>query len=118
MRQSELDFFKKMLEVRKVQIIKNINGVQAEMGQLREEELYDDADYAVMSNNNLVENAISEQQGKELSEIEVSLSKIAHGIYGKCEMCEELISIARLKVKPHAKYCIDCREIAEKQHLK
>ena len=115
MRQSELDFFKKMLEVRKVQIIRNINGVQEEMGQLREEELHDDADFAVMSNNNLVENAISEQQGKELREIEVSLHKIALNGYGKCEMCEELISIPRLKVKPHAKYCIDCREIAEKK---
>ena len=115
MRQSELDFFKKMLEVRKVQIIKNINGVQEEMGQLRDEELHDDADFAVMSNNNLVENAISEQQGKELREIEVSLYKITQNGYGRCEMCEEMISIPRLKVKPHAKYCIDCREIAEKK---
>lgn len=118
MRQSELDFFKKMLEVRKVQIIRNITGVQEEMGQLRQEELHDDADFAVMSNNNLVENAISEQQGKELREIEVSLHKITQAAYGRCEMCEELISIPRLKVKPHAKYCIDCREIAEKQNSK
>lgn len=107
-----------MLEVRKVQIIRNINGVQEEMGLLREEELHDDADFAVMSNSNIVENAISEQQTKELREIEVSLLKISQGIYGKCEMCEDLISIARLKVKPHAKYCIDCREIAEKQNTK
>jgi DnaK suppressor protein len=117
-RESELEFFKKMLEVRKVQIIRNITGVQEELGMLREEELHDDADFAVMSNSNIVENAISEQQTKELGEIEVSLQKITQGIYGRCEMCEELISIPRLKVKPHAKYCIDCREIVEKQNKK
>lgn len=118
MKQSELDFFKNILEVRKVQIIKNINGVQEEIGMLRQEQLNDDADHAVMSNSNIVENAITEQQTKELREIEVSLHKINQGIYGRCEMCEELISIPRLKVKPHAKYCIDCREIVEKQNLK
>ena len=118
MRQSELEFFKKMLETRKIQIIKNIIDVEAEMGMLRQEELYDDADYAVMSHNNLVESAIGEQQHKELREIEISLQKILKCKYGRCEMCEELISIPRLKVKPHAKYCIDCREIAEKQESK
>ena len=118
MRQSELDFFKKMLETRKLQIIKNIHGVEEEMGFLREEQLHDDADFAVMSNSNLVETAIGEQQRKELGEIEVSLHKIQNKTYGRCEMCEELISIPRLKVKSHAKYCIDCREIVEKQQSK
>ncbi len=118
MRQSELDFFKKMLETRKTQIVKNIHGVEEEMGMLRLEELHDDADYAVMNNNNLVETAIGEQQQKELREIEVSLHKILTQSYGRCEMCEEIISIPRLKVKPHAKYCIDCREIAEKKEIR
>ena len=31
-----------------------------------------------------------------------------------CEMCEEEISMARLRAKPTAKYCIVCREIIEK----
>ncbi|WP_345991520.1 RNA polymerase-binding protein DksA [Sulfurimonas sp. HSL-1716] len=118
MRQSELDFFKKMLETRRAQIVKNILGVEEEMGMLRQEELHDDADYAVMNNNNLVESAIGEQQNKELREIEISLHKIFTQSYGRCEMCEELINIHRLKVKPHAKYCIDCREIAEKKDTK
>ena len=40
--------------------------------------------------------------------------KIANKTYGICDMCEEEIGIPRLKVKPHAKYCIACREIIEK----
>ena len=30
-------------------------------------------------------------------------------------MCEDEISIDRLKAKPQARYCITCREIIEKQ---
>jgi DnaK suppressor protein len=30
-------------------------------------------------------------------------------------MCEEEINPARLEIKPFAKYCIDCREIVEKE---
>jgi DnaK suppressor protein len=63
-----------------------------------------------------VDNAIGSQQQVELMEIETALAKINNGQYGICEMCEEEIGFQRLKVKPHAKYCIDCREIAEKNN--
>ena len=62
----------------------------------------------------MIESAIVMQQEKELREIDVTLGKIATGNYGICEMCEDPIGFQRLKVKPHAIYCIDCREIVEK----
>ncbi len=114
MRHSELDFFKDMLLARKEQIKKNISGVQEEMSQMQGLELNDEGDYASASNSNLVETAIGSQQHTELLEIDLALAKIKEKSYGICDMCEEEIGIQRLKVKPHAKYCIDCREIAEK----
>ena len=114
MQQSELKYFKEILESRKAQIIKNIRGVNAELDELNSLELNDEADYASVDNSSMVESAIVKQQEQELREIEVALSKIASGEYGICEMCEEPIGFQRLKVKPHAKYCIDCREIIEK----
>ena len=114
MRESELKFFEETLLARKEQIEKNIHGVEQEMDQLRGLELNDEGDYASVSNDNMVENAIGTQQEMELHEIELALVKIKNGAYNVCEMCEEPIGIQRLKVKPHAKYCIDCREIAEK----
>ncbi len=116
MRENELHYFEEILLSRKEQIQKNIMGVEAEMDQLRGLELNDEGDYASVSNDNMVENAIGNQQGLELTEIELAISKIKNGQYGICEMCEEDIGVHRLKVKPHAKYCIDCREIAEKNH--
>jgi DnaK suppressor protein len=115
MRNSELKFFVDMLESRKEQIQKNISGVEKELQELNSLELNDEADHASVSNDNLREVAIGQQQELELIEIQVALGKIKDKQYGICEMCEEDISIQRLKVKPHAKYCIDCREIIEKQ---
>jgi DnaK suppressor protein len=112
--ESELNYFKEILESRKEQIIKNITGVNAELAELSSLELSDEGDHASMNNNSMVESAIVSQQQRELREIEVTLGKIIKGDYGICEMCEDPIGFQRLKVKPHAIYCIDCREIVEK----
>ena len=114
MRENELHYFEEILLTRKTQIIKNIAGVESEMNQLRELELNDEGDYASVSNDNMVENAIGSQQMKELNEIEAALYKIKNKQYGICDMCEDEIGFQRLKVKPHAKYCIVCRSIIEK----
>jgi len=114
LQQSELNYFKDILLSRKEQITKNIYGVNAELDQLSSLELNDEGDHAAVNNNSMIESAIVQQQTKELREIEVTLGKIANGDYGVCEMCEDDIGFQRLKVKPHAIYCIDCREIVEK----
>ena len=116
MQNSELDYFKEILESRKEQINKNIRGVNDELDQLSSLELNDEGDHASVNNNSMVESAIVQQQEQELREINVTLGKIANGDYGICEMCEDDIGFQRLKVKPHAIYCIDCREIVEKSN--
>ena len=114
MQQSELNYFKEILESRKEQIVKNISGVNDELDQLNSLELNDEGDHAAVNNNSMIESAIVHQQEQELREINVVLGKISTNEYGTCEMCEDPIGFQRLKVKPHAIYCIDCREIVEK----
>lgn len=114
MQESELNYFKEMLESRKTQILKNISDVNNELDQLSSLELNDEGDHASVDNDSMVESAIITQQQEELKEINKSLEKIANKEYGRCEMCEDLIGFQRLKVKPHAHYCITCREIIEK----
>ncbi len=116
MQASELNYFKEILESRKEQIQKNICSVNSELNQLSNLELSDEGDHASVNNNSMVESAIVQQQAQELEEIEKALGKIANGEYGICEMCEDDIGFQRLKVKPHAIYCIDCREIVEKSN--
>ncbi|MCK4737457.1 MAG: RNA polymerase-binding protein DksA [Sulfurimonas sp.] len=114
MQDSELSYFKEILESRQVQIVKNISGVNDELDQLNSLELNDEGDHASVDNSSMIESAIVQQQEQELREINVTLGKISVGDYGVCEMCEDPIGFQRLKVKPHAIYCIDCREIVEK----
>jgi len=114
LQESELNYFKETLESRNEQIVKNITDVNNELAQLNSLELNDEGDHASVNNNSMVESAIVHQQEQELKEINIALGKIATGDYGTCEMCEDDIGFQRLKVKPHAIYCIDCREIVEK----
>ena len=116
MQKSELDYFKSILLSRKEQIEKNLFGVQEEISELQRQELNDEGDHAAANSDSLVESAIITQQQKELEEINNALKKIENGEYGICEMCEDPIGFQRLKVKPHAVYCIDCREIVEKSN--
>ena len=114
MHANEIEYFEEILRSRQEQIVKNITTVESELDQLQDMELNDEGDYASANNDHIVENAIGNQQDLELHEIEAALARIKETNYGICEMCEEPIGIHRLKVKPHAKYCIDCREIVEK----
>lgn len=118
MQKSELDYFKNILKSRKEQILKNLSNVKDEVSDLKYQDLNDEGDFASANSNSLIESAIITQQEKELQEIEKALSKIENGGYGICEMCEDHIGFQRLKVKPHAVYCIDCREIIEKSNQK
>ena len=98
MQESELNYFKEILESRRDQITKNISGVNDELDQLNSLELNDEGDYAAVNNNSMVESAIVQQQAQELEEINVTLGKISDREYGICEMCEDLIGFQRLKV--------------------
>ncbi|NPA13352.1 MAG: RNA polymerase-binding protein DksA [Aquificae bacterium] len=50
---------------------------------------------------------------KLLKRIEYTLRKIEAGTYGICEMCGQQIPYPRLKARPVAKLCIQCKEIEE-----
>ncbi len=111
----ELNYFKKILEDRKEQILKNIRGVYDKLNQLGSCELNDEGDHVAVTNNSRIDDIIIRQQQQELYQINTALNKIESGGYGSCEMCGVDIGSQRLEVKPHAIYCIDCREIVEKE---
>ncbi|MCH9814576.1 MAG: RNA polymerase-binding protein DksA [Epsilonproteobacteria bacterium] len=114
MEEKEYIYFKEELEGRKKKILKIVTDNEKEIKALSTTEANDEADYATISTDSAIEQAINNQQLTELKDIEYALFKIENKTYGICEMCEDPIGIQRLKVKPQAKYCIVCREIVEK----
>ncbi|MCF6201884.1 MAG: RNA polymerase-binding protein DksA [Hydrogenimonas sp.] len=115
MRDNDIEYFKQMLENRREQIVKNIMGSSKELDELHQNhDVMDEGDFASVSTDNMINEEILSSQQRELEEIDQALEKIKRGSFGICEMCEEPIGMQRLKVKPFAKYCIACRQIAEK----
>ena len=113
-----LEEFKEELLQRKKQIARNMAGTYSELNDMQDMDPSDDGDYASLSIENNIDNAIMSQQKEELNEIELALGKIISGNFGICEMCEDDITIERLNVKNFARYCIACREIKEKEQRK
>ena len=104
---------KEILIERKNTIYSNIQDSIDNISKLNDCECKDDLDFAEASSDSFTSGIIVNQQKKELKEIEEALQSIENGSYGICEMCDESISIGRLKAKPFAKFCTDCREIHE-----
>lgn len=110
----QIEEMKGVLLERKALIETNIQNGKQNIDSLKSQEVNDEFDYAEVSSDSYTEGLIINQQVAELQEINAALSRIKDGTYGICEMCDDVISLGRLKAKPFAKYCIVCRELVEK----
>lgn len=115
MEKTELDEFKEILETRKRAILAQLNDNAQDLQGLQDSAPSDSADFSTINTSSQIEQAIAENLKEELSEIALSLNKIHQNKFGICELCESDIDLNRLKIKPHARYCINCREIIEKE---
>ena len=111
--QKQIDELKEILFKRKDTIESNIDDSIDNISKLKDLDCKDELDFAEASSDSFTSGIIVTQQRQELKEIEEALINIEAGTYGICEMCDESIAIGRLKAKPFAKFCTDCREIHE-----
>ncbi|QOG12815.1 RNA polymerase-binding protein DksA [Arcobacter sp. FWKO B] len=109
----QIEEMKVILLERKELIESNINNSKENLDLLKNQEVNDEFDYAEVSSDSYTEGLIINQQVAELKEIEDAIKRIKDGTYGICEMCDEVISLGRLKAKPFAKFCTPCRELYE-----
>ncbi|MEA3384673.1 MAG: RNA polymerase-binding protein DksA [Campylobacterota bacterium] len=111
--QKQIDELKEILLERKNTISSNIQDGVDNISKLQDCDCKDDLDFAEASSDSFTSGLIINQQKQELQEIDEALKSIKNGSYGICDMCDESIAIGRLKAKPFAKFCTDCREIHE-----
>ncbi|RXJ65915.1 molecular chaperone DnaK suppressor DksA [Halarcobacter ebronensis] len=108
--QKHIDEIYELLLDSKRKIENTLNTISSEHDGLSDMDLSDDGDFAAASRDYDNDIHIKVQQQEELSLINHAISKIEKGVYtGLCEMCDSEIGMKRLRVKPYAKYCIDCR---------
>ncbi|MBP6713596.1 MAG: RNA polymerase-binding protein DksA [Aliarcobacter sp.] len=115
---SQIDELKIILLARKESILANISSSRANIDELKNQEINDDLDYAELVSDSFTEGMIANHQVEELKQIEESLIKIVKGTYGICDMCGVVIPLGRLKAKPFAKFCTECRTVYEHESLK
>ena len=114
----QIDELKVILLERKENILSNINNSRANIDQLKEQEINDELDYAELVSDSFTEGMIANHQLDELRQIEESLKKIELGTYGICDMCGVVIPLGRLKAKPFARFCTECRTVYENELVK
>ena len=109
---------KEILEERKQNILSYINDSRSSIDQIKNQEVNDELDYAELVSDSFTEGMIANHQLEELKQIEESIRKIDKGTYGICDMCGVVIPLGRLKAKPFAKFCTECRTVYEHESAK
>ena len=74
----------------------------------------DPMDQAVEENSRNFSLRIRDRENFLIRKIRQSLQDIEEGTYGICEACGEPIASARLKARPVARHCIECKTAMEK----
>lgn len=115
---NQIDELKAILLERKESLSKNIHNSIDSIDQLKNQDINDELDYADFVSDSFTEGMIANHQLDELNQIEEALKKINAGTYGICDMCGINIPIGRLKAKPFAKFCTECRTVYEQEQLK
>ena len=115
---SQIDELKVILLERRDNILSNINNSRLNIDQLKEQDIKDDLDYAELVSDSFTEGMIANHQLEEFKQIEEALVKISQGTYGICDMCGIVIPLGRLKAKPFAKFCTECRTVYEHEFVK
>ena len=82
--------------------------------ELREQTAGDVVDAALDSAQGEISSQLAEVESRELANIENALEQMRNGQYGKCEICEANIPLARLQALPYATLCIQCQREAER----
>jgi DnaK suppressor protein len=73
----------------------------------------DPVDLAVRNYSKNVMLAVSENESKQLTQIDEALTRIGDDEYGQCQNCDKAINPKRLAAIPWARYCLDCQELLE-----
>jgi DnaK suppressor protein len=58
---------------------------------------------------------LTDREKQKLKQIDDALDRIEEETYGLCEECGIKIPRARLRVVPFAKYCVECKEVIERE---
>jgi DnaK suppressor protein len=108
MKQEDLEYFRTLLTDRLNELLKHADSTVTGMTQPKEN-FADPTDRASHEAERSFELRIRDREHKLIKKIKKALERIDNGTFGRCETCEEEISIDRLKARPVTTQCIECK---------
>src|SRR5678815_4929928 len=111
MNKTILKDIKKRLQAERELLIEKLKGNDLSVD---DSETPDPVDLAVRNYSKNVSLAVSENDSRQLAEIDHALIRLVDDEYGVCQNCEKAINPKRLAAIPWARYCLDCQELVEK----
>jgi DnaK suppressor protein len=120
MTKQELLAFKKMLLARKAILAQDATHLadEALSKSKGDAATLDISNFADLGSDNFeqeLELGLLEDHEKALQEINDALARIESGKFGICEQCGKPVPKARLRAKPNARLCLECKRKEEGQ---
>ncbi len=117
MRKRELDFFRKLLNQRLEELLMEAERTKDQVKETDEPV----ADPMELASNGFDKDfllRLRDRERKLMVKIKEALKRIENGAFGICEECGEKISQKRLRARPVATLCIDCKHEQEASEKK
>lgn len=111
----ELEGVKKILMVRRHEIIGKLSEAQDQSKTNETDIAQDLADKAESSYTKEFLLSLSNAEREELLQIDAALKRVARGEYGFCRSCQKEIGKKRLAALPWTALCIECQERSESE---
>ena len=112
MKKKDLEFFKELLINWRKELLTQAEGTVSNLKDPTDI-FADPADRAAFESDRSCLLRIRDRERKLIGKIDEALERVEDGTYGICEMCEEDISIERLKARPVTTFCIRCKTKSE-----
>jgi DnaK suppressor protein len=118
----DLAEYKKLITKRKGEILDSITRISQDTLKKSQKDASGDisgysfhmADVATDNYDREFSLGLASHDRQFLYELEDALKKIEDGTFGLCEECKAVLTKARLKALPYARYCLDCQKKKEK----
>jgi len=114
MRKRDLERCREILVEQREGILGNVARALTGELDLDRDDFPDEMDVALAESSLSFTGQLRERERWLLDKIERSLEKIEQGSYGECESCGNEIGVGRLRARPVASLCIDCKEEQER----
>ena len=115
LKSAQLEEFRTILKEKRDRLLQEAKKTLDNEMVIEAEERMDEVDHASSEYMQAFSFRLRGRERYLLEKIEYTLRKIEEGEYGDCEDCGGRIGIKRLRARPEAQLCIQCKEAQERE---